>query len=166
MIDPNFRRVIVLIGHHDEEGAVGVVLNRPSETTVWEAVPTLGRLVGPEDRVFVGGPVQPQAAVLLAEFERPEVAEVLAFGRIGFVTGDVEADAIEGLGRVRVFAGYAGWGAGQLEAEMEQDSWIVEPAIPEDVFTDEPEQLWETVLRRKGGKFALMTTMPVDPSMN
>jgi putative transcriptional regulator len=166
LIDPNFRRAIVLIGHHDEEGAVGVVLNRPSETSVWEAVPTLGRLVGPEERVFVGGPVQPQAAVLLAEFERPEAAEVLAFGRVGFVTGDLEAESIEGLGRLRVFAGYAGWGAGQLEAEMEQDSWIVEPAMAEDVFTDAPEQLWERVLRRKGGKFALMTTMPIDPSMN
>jgi putative transcriptional regulator len=156
----------VLIAHHDEEGAVGVVLNRPSESTVWEAVPPLGRLVGPEERLYVGGPVQPQAAVLLAEFKRPEDAEVLAFGRIGFVTGDVDTGSVEGLSRVRIFAGYAGWGAGQLEAEMEQDSWIVEPARPQDVFTEEPEQLWETVLRRKGGKFALMQTMPIDPSMN
>ena len=166
LIDPNFRRAIVLIGHHDEEGAVGVVLNRPSETTVWDAVPSLGPLVGPEDLVFVGGPVQPQAAVLMAEFERPEEAEVLAFDRIGFVTGEVEAGSVEGLGRVRVFAGYAGWGAGQLEAEMEQESWITEPARPEDVFSDDPEQLWEAVLRRKGGKFALMATMPFDPSTN
>ena len=90
---------------------------------------------------------------------------MLAFGRIGFVTGVVDT-SVEGLSRVRIFAGYAGWGAGQLEAEMEQDSWIVEPARPEDVFTEEPEQLWETVLRRKGGKFALMATMPIDPSMN
>lgn len=166
LIDPNFRRTIVLVGHHDEEGAVGVVLNRPSETTVWEGVPPLGRLVGPEELLYVGGPVLPQAAVILAEFDRPEDAEVLAFERIGFVTGDVEPDAIGGLSRVRIFAGYAGWGAGQLEAEMAQDSWIVEPAQPEDVFTGDPEGLWATVLRRKGADFALMATMPVDPTMN
>ena len=65
-----------------------------------------------------------------------------------------------------MFAGYAGWGAGQLEAELEQDSWIVEPALPEDVFTDEPEQLWSSVLRRKGGRFAMLALMPFDPSMN
>ncbi|MFN2590265.1 MAG: YqgE/AlgH family protein [Actinomycetota bacterium] len=166
LVDPNFRRAIVLVGHHDEDGAVGVVLNRPSETSVWEAVPSLGRLVGPEETVFAGGPVQPQAAVVLAEFERPDDAEILAFGRVGFVTGEVESETIERILRARIFAGYAGWGAGQLEAEMEQNAWIAEPAHPEDVFTNDPDGLWATILRRKGGSFALMATMPFDPSLN
>jgi putative transcriptional regulator len=166
LIDPNFRRAIVLVGHHDEEGAVGVVINRPTEATVWDAVPDLGPLVRPEERVFVGGPVQPQGAVVLAEFEQPERAEVLAFGRVGFLVGEVDPGEIGGIERARVFAGYAGWGPGQLEVEMEQASWIVEPARPEDVFTDDPEALWGRILRRKGGDFALMATMPVDPSLN
>jgi putative transcriptional regulator len=166
LLDPNFRRTIVLVGHHDEEGAVGVVLNRPTEATVWDAVPQLGSLVGPEDVVFVGGPVQPQGAVVLAEFDEPERAELVAFGRVGFLVGEVDPQAVGGIGRARVFAGYAGWGAGQLEEEMDQASWIVEHARPEDVFTDEPDSLWGRILRRKGGDFALMATMPVDPSMN
>ena len=74
-----------------------------------------------------------------------------------------EAPAIR---RARVFAGYAGWSAGQLEAELEEPSWIVEPALREDVFADEPEGLWSGVLRRKGGQFALLATMPPNPSMN
>lgn len=166
LIDPNFRRTIVLVGHHDEEGAVGVVLNRPSETTVWEAVSVLGRLVGPEDLLYIGGPVQPEAAVVLAEFEDPAAAEVLALERIGFLTGDISSDEVPGIRRARIFAGYAGWGAGQLEAEMAGDAWIPEPARPEDVFADDPEALWAGVLRRKGGDAALMATMPVDPSTN
>ena len=166
LIDPNFRRTIVLVGHHDDDGAVGVVLNRPSETPVHEAVPPLAGLVGPDDPVFVGGPVQPQAAVVLAEFEHPNQAPALAFGTVGFLLGEVDPADIGGVRRARIFAGYAGWGPGQLEGEMEENAWVLEPALADDVFTDQPEHLWERVLRRKGGEFALMSTMPVDPSMN
>jgi putative transcriptional regulator len=166
LIDPNFRRTIVLVGHHDDDGAVGVVLNRPSETPVHEAVPPLAELVGPGDPVFVGGPVQPQAAVVLAELDREHPAQSLVFGTVGFLLGEVDPADIAGVRRARIFAGYAGWGPGQLEAEMEQNSWLLEPALPDDVFIDRPEQLWERVLRRKGGEFALMSTMPVDPSTN
>lgn len=166
LIDPNFRRAIVLVGHHDEEGAVGVVLNRPTEATVWDSVPQLGPLVGPEDRIFVGGPVQPQGAVVLAEFDQPDRAELLAFDRVGFLTGDVDAGVVDGIERARIFAGYAGWGPGQLEEEMQQDSWILERARADDVFTPAPDGLWADLLRRKGGDFALMATMPVDPTLN
>jgi putative transcriptional regulator len=166
LLDPNFRRAIVLVGHHDEEGAVGVVLNRPTEATVWDAVPQLGSLVGPEERVFVGGPVQPQAAVLLAEFDDPDRAGLLAFDRVGFLVGDLDPDDVGGIERARVFAGYAGWGPGQLEEEMEQASWILEPARPDDVFTTDPDALWVEILRRKGGDFVLMATMPADPTLN
>jgi putative transcriptional regulator len=164
--DPNFRRTVVLIGHHDEDGAVGIVLNRRSEVEVAEAAPPLSDLVGSGDLLFVGGPVQPQAAVVVADFEHPERAQVVAFGSIGFLPDETDEEQIGPLRRARVYAGYAGWGAGQLERELEEGSWIVEPATEEDVFTDEPEDLWSAVLRRKGPKYRLVATMPLDPSSN
>jgi len=165
LFDPNFRRTVVLIGEHNEEGALGVVINRPSPVRIDEAVAILSSLTGPEDRLFVGGPVQPQGAVILAEFEHPELAGILVFASIGFLVGDLPNTA-EGIRRARVFAGYAGWGAGQLEAEVEAGGWIVEPALAEDVFANDPEGLWSAVLRRKGGRYRLMSLMPFDPSMN
>jgi putative transcriptional regulator len=164
--DPNFRRTIVLVGHHDDEGAVGVVLNRASEVTVDEAAPPLSELVQPGDLLFLGGPVQPQSAVVLADFEDPARAEVLAFGSIGFFAGEGDPGDAHAIRQARVFAGYAGWGPGQLEAEMEEESWFVEEALPGDVFTPAPEGLWESVLRRKGPSFHLLSTMPVDPTSN
>lgn len=163
--DPNFRKTIVLIGHHDEDGAVGVVLNRSTDVSVAEAVPPLADLVPPDEPLFIGGPVQPEAAVVLADFEDPSVAQILALGSIGFLPEEVDPDEIGGIRRARVFSGYSGWGAGQLEAELEEGSWIVEPALPEDVFAD-PDQLWDRVLRRKGGEFSILRTMPIDPSQN
>jgi putative transcriptional regulator len=164
--DPNFRRAVVLVGHHDDGGAVGVVLNRASEVDVADAAPPLAELVLAGDRVFVGGPVQPQSAVVVADFQHPELAEVIAFGSIGFLPDGVDADVIGPLRRARVFAGYAGWGPGQLEREIEEGSWIVERARPEDVFTDRPDELWSDVVRRKGPEYRLIATMPLDPSLN
>src|SRR6478735_2998552 len=148
ILDPNFRRAVVFMTEHGDEGAMGLILNRAAETTVGEAVPDLAWLAG-DDIVHVGGPVSPQSVVVLAEFE----------------VQDTDALA-DGLGRRRVFAGHAGWGPGQLEAEMEEESWIVEPPVREDVFTDDPEDLWSRVLRRKGREYALLSTMPADPSLN
>jgi putative transcriptional regulator len=154
--DPNFERSVVLIGVHSEEGAMGVVLNRPSEVTVEES-----------DRVFVGGPVQPSSIVFLAEFLDPTPAGVLVLGRIGFPAPDAELDELSrATGRVRVFAGFAGWGEGQLEAEIADGDWIAQAALPEDVFTEVPERLWSSVLERKGGSYALVARMPPDPSLN
>ena len=166
LFDPNFRRTVVLIGHHDSEGAVGVVLNRPTEHAVEEAAPPLATLVPPGDRLYVGGPVQVEAAVVLADFERPEVAEVLAFGSVGFLPQEVNAEDLGPLRRARVFAGYAGWGPGQLEAEIDEESWLVVPATTEDVFTEDPERLWSAAVARSGPANRLLTTMPVDPSLN
>jgi putative transcriptional regulator len=165
LFDPNFRRAILLIADHDEQGAVGVVLNRPADVTVAEAAPELGDLVDPEERLFIGGPVQPQAAVVVAEFDDPSRASLLAFGSVGFLTGE-EPVTVGGIRRARVFAGYAGWGPGQLEQETEQDSWLTEAALPQDIFTPDPEQLWNSVVRRKGREFQLLATMPFDPSSN
>jgi putative transcriptional regulator len=164
--DPNFRRTVLLIGHHDEGGAVGVVLNRPTEVPVAEAVPALAGLVPRGDPLFVGGPVRPEAAVVVADFEHPELAEVLALGSIGFLPEESSVERIGGIRRARVYSGYAGWGAGQLEAELDQDSWIVEPALPEDVFAPQPDRLWDSVLRRKGREYDLVRLMPMDPSLN
>jgi putative transcriptional regulator len=164
--DPNFRQTVVLIGHHDEDGAVGVVLNRVTEHAVAEAAPPLAELVPGGDRLYVGGPVQPEAAVVLADFEEPEHADVVAFGSIGFLPQEVEPSELGPLRRARVYAGYAGWGAGQLEAELEEESWLITPATAEDVFTDDPRGLWSAVVRRLGPDYELMATMPVDPTMN
>jgi putative transcriptional regulator len=164
--DPNFRRTVLLIGHHDDEGAVGVILNRASETTVAEAVPPLRSLVPTDDPVFLGGPVQPDAAVVVADFVDPSVADFLAFDTIGFLPSETDPGVGGAVRRARVFAGYAGWGPGQLEAEMDEDSWIVEPARPSDVFSADPSRLWEEVLRRKGSSFDLLRLMPLDPTQN
>jgi putative transcriptional regulator len=166
LLDPNFRRAVVLIGHHDDEGAVGVVLNRESGLEVADVVPPLAGLVEPGERLFFGGPVSSQSAVVLADFQHPENAEVVAFDSVGFLPEETDADAIGGLRKARVFAGYAGWGAGQLEAELEEGSWLTEPAMPADVFTGDPEGLWSAVVRRKGPAFRLMSTMPFDPDLN
>ena len=164
--DPNFRRTVVLIGHHDEDGAVGVVLNQPLETTVEEAAPPLSPLVPPGESLFRGGPVQPEAAVVLADFADPERAGVLALETIGFLPEEGDTESLGGLRRARVFAGYAGWSAGQLEAEMAEDAWHAAPAVPGDVFTDDPEGLWSTAVGRLGPDFRLLSTLPVDPTLN
>jgi putative transcriptional regulator len=165
--DPNFERTVVLIGVHSEEGAMGVVLNRPSAVTVGEAAPQLEEAVGESDPVYIGGPVQPSSIVFLAEFLDPSPAGLIVLGRIGFPAPDAELEQIsEATERVRVFAGFAGWGEGQLEAEIDQGDWIADQAQPEDVFTDDPQQLWSNVLTRKGGSYALLARMPPDPSVN
>jgi putative transcriptional regulator len=164
--DPNFRRAVVLIGHHDDEGAVGVVLNRVSDVSVLEAAPAFVPLVDGEDVVYVGGPVQPQAAVVVADFDEPAGAGVLAFGSVGFLAGDADPETVTGVRRARLFAGYAGWGPGQLEAEIDDGSWIQEPARPDDVFAADAAGLWSAVLRRKGRQYEMLALMPVDPSLN
>lgn len=164
--DPNFRRSVVLIAHHDDEGAVGVVLNDRADVTVSEAIPQLSNLVPPDEPLFVGGPVEPQAAVVIADFEDPSVAQIIALGTIGFLPPESGPEVELGIRRARVFAGYAGWGSGQLEAEMREGSWIVEPARPDDVFPTDPSRLWDAVLRRKGSAFDLLRAMPFDPTMN
>jgi putative transcriptional regulator len=166
LFDPNFRRTVVLVGEHGEEGALGVVLNRPSAVTVADAVPPLAALVDEGDRVWFGGPVQPEAIVVLGEFGDPEQAAAVIVGSVGFLPAEVDPDELGALARVRVFAGYAGWGPGQLEGELAEDSWIVEEAVPDDVFWADPDSLWPAVLRRKGGPDSVLALMPPDPSVN
>jgi putative transcriptional regulator len=167
LLDPNFRRTVVLITEHNEEGAAGLVLNRPSLVEVAAAVPQLEELVEEDEQVWVGGPVEPAAVVVLAEFDDDAEPAVPILDGIGFAALDEGAEAIAAVTRRRrVFAGYAGWGGGQLEAELERDDWILEPARPDDVFAEDADGLWRAVLRRKGGIFELVARMPDDPSMN
>jgi putative transcriptional regulator len=167
LLDPNFVRTVVLIGVHSEDGAMGVVLNRPSTVTIGEAVPQLQDAVGALEPVYVGGPVQSSSVVFLAEFLDPSPAGLLVLGRIGFPAPDAGLDELaDATARRRVFAGHAGWGRGQLDAEVADGDWITDAAHPEDVFTDVPEELWTSVLRRKGGSYALIARMPLDPSVN
>jgi len=164
--DPNFRHTVVLIGAHSEEGALGVVLNRALDVTIDQAVPELIHLTGPEALLYQGGPVQPSQPVLLAELTDPRFADLEIFGPIGFITGITDDALRETIVRARIFGGYSGWGAGQLEDEMDADAWIVEKPQVDDVFTDEPETLWRRVLERKGPEYRLVSRMPYDVRVN
>jgi putative transcriptional regulator len=166
LVDPNFARTVVFITEHNEEGAMGIVLNRPSETSVESVVPELAEIAGGEP-VYVGGPVQPEALVLLADFSDPDAAAWIVVADVGLASADVDLDELAGtVRRGRVYAGYSGWGPGQLEAEMEIDSWIVEAPLPAELFPEDPATLWSDVLARKGGQYALIARMPADPSQN
>jgi putative transcriptional regulator len=167
LFDPNFRRAVVLVGEHGEEGAMGLVLNRPADVIVGDAVPPLAVVAGEESRVYVGGPVQPEAVLVLAEFDDPSVAATIVVGDVGFASSDDDLEALAGATRrARVFAGYAGWGPGQLESELEEESWLVEPADGVDLFPGSDDDLFASVLSRKGGTYRVLALMPEDPSTN
>jgi putative transcriptional regulator len=166
LADPNFERSVVLITEHNEEGAMGIVLNRPSDTAAGDVVPELAEIAGDEP-VYVGGPVQPDAIVLLAEFVDPEAAAWIVVADVGLAGAESELDELaQAVRRGRLYAGYSGWGPAQLDAELELDSWIVEPPLPAELFPDRPETLWSDVLDRKGGQYKLIARMPDDPSQN
>ncbi len=165
--DPNFARSVVLMVDHGEEGALGVVLNRATETRAAEAAEELVSLVGEEEPLHVGGPVQTSAIVVVAEFEEDDPAAVIATGSIGLLSSGADMDDVaDRLGRARAFAGFAGWGPAQLDDEIGREDWIIAPAAPGDVFTADPEGLWSTVLSRLGPRYALVARMPPDPGLN
>lgn len=166
LLDPNFRRAVVLVTEHTEEGAAGLVLNRPSLVEVAAAVPQLETVVDDDEQVWEGGPVEPEAVLVLGEFLDPGEAAVPLFESLGFPSLDEPDEIVSATTRRRVFAGYAGWGAGQLEEELANEDWILEQAFADDAFTDQPNELWRDVLSRKGGIYELVARMPEDPSLN
>ena len=166
LYDPNFRHTVVLIGAHDDGGAVGVVLNRALDVEVVDAIAPLAGVAGPGAHLYEGGPVEPNLPVLLAELSDTIHADLLVFGGVAFLTGDVSDEARDAIVRARVYAGHSGWGPGQLEEELAADAWIVEPARVEDVFTNDPEGLWKAVLERKGPEYRTISMMPFDPRVN
>jgi len=163
LVDPNFFKTVVFVLQHDSDGAVGVVLNRPSEELVEHHLPEWVRRIEDPPLVFIGGPVEPAVAIGMVRSDRP--LEPTALTGVGMV--DLGSDPAAGSpGPVRVFSGYAGWGAGQIEAELEEGAWLVVAAEPDDIFSGDPGLLWSTVLRRQGGRVAMLATFPSDLSLN
>jgi putative transcriptional regulator len=169
--DPNFDRTVVLLVAHETGGALGVVLNRATEVAVADVLGGWGDLAGEPAVLFEGGPVQPESAICLAR-SRPEVTKrITGFHRVAGTLGTVDLsgdperlrDSVAGI---RVFAGYSGWSAGQLEEEIAAGSWFVFDALPSDPFINRPDDLWAMVLRRQGDILAAVAHFPPDPSLN
>ena len=166
--DPNFDRTVILLLQHDEvDGAMGLVLNRPSGLPIEEELGAWGEKAAPPDEVFIGGPVQPEVAIALGWLapghEAPEGVQPVLDDRIGVVDLRRQPADMPELTAVRVFAGYAGWGGGQLEHEIERGDWFVVDARADDVFSAAPDALWGDVLHRQGGTFR---TISPDPTLN
>ena len=173
--DPNFRRTVVLIVEHEEiEGTLGVVLNRPTTVGVGQVLEQWTELATEPSVVFRGGPVAPNSALALALVlgkDEPVGWRALdgapALARLGLLDLDTPPGLLATeISNLRVYAGYAGWSPGQLEAEIDEGAWYVLPAEPSDVFAAEPEQLWRSVLHRQDGDIAFLATYPDDPSLN
>lgn len=169
LLDPNFVRTVVLICRHDEDGALGLVLNRPTDIPVGEHLPGWTEALAPPEVVFVGGPVQPEMAVGLARRSPGSLPAgwTEVGGDIGLVDlGETPGDAVGHLDVLRVFAGYAGWSAGQLDFEAASEDWFVVDTADDDLFSGEAAGLWRGVLRRQPGQLALYADFPLDPSGN
>jgi putative transcriptional regulator len=168
--DDNFHRTVVLVLEHGTEGAVGVVLNRPSHTQLEQIAAPLAPLAAPPGMVHVGGPVAPSAAICLGRIregtEGPGASRL--FGRLASVDLDVPAEELgELVDRIRLFAGYAGWDAGQLDAEMAQGAWFAVKRSDEDALCPDPTGLWRAVLRRQRRQsLAMLASYPDDPANN
>jgi putative transcriptional regulator len=169
--DGNFDRTVIYMLEHHGDGALGVVINRPTEESLAEPLERWADLQANPPQVFEGGPVEPDALIALALSNTPlsDATDELSpvSGRVA--SADLSADpAFVGgvVSAVRVFRGYAGWGPGQLEGEIEAGAWLVLDALPDDVFASEPGSLWRQVLRRQGGRLAWLATAPDDLSAN
>ena len=168
LADPNFRRAVVLMLEHSDEGALGLVLNRPTPLVAREALPgALADAMPGDERVHQGGPVQPEAVIVLADFADATLAASVAFDEVGIVNPDADASRLdEGVRAIRAYGGYAGWGEGQLEREIAEEAWIDASPRRDDVFGGDPDGLWSRVLERKGGRWRLIARMPENPSVN
>jgi putative transcriptional regulator len=166
--DPNFFRTVVLMLEHDAEGALGLVLNRPTDYRIASALPPWAGAVSEPDVVFVGGPVAPETALALGRL-RAGATEAPGWRRLFDTVGVVDLEATPlatDVLDVRIFAGYAGWAAGQLEAELAQDAWLVLEASEADTTTGDPDTLWSAVLRRQPGSLSWLAAYPDEPAWN
>lgn len=172
LADPNFARAVVLLLDADPGGCLGVVLNRPSEVEVGSVLADWAGIGPGPDVLFRGGPVEPDCALGVARVaEDVTGAEPMGWRRVAGSTGLVDLDTpvavvADALGALRIFAGYAGWSPGQLEEEIAEGAWYVVDGEPGDAFLASPEDLWTRVLRRQGGRMAMLATLPADPRMN
>ncbi|CUR59492.1 conserved hypothetical protein [metagenome] len=170
LIDPNFADTVVLILDTDTNGALGVVLNRPSPVPVIEVLGDWCDVVTDPVVLYRGGPVSTDGALAVGRLADPDEEPVgwrTVVGDLGIVDLDTPVELVDGtLGGLRIFAGYAGWGAGQLEGEIDEGSWYVVDSEPGDVFGEDVSELWRVVLRRQPGELAWISTRPADPALN
>lgn len=175
LVDPNFDRTVLLVLAHGEDGALGVILNRPSDTEVADVLEQWAGRAVPPARMFVGGPVGRDSVICVARVPAPAALQAMAgddvwqavAGDLGTLDLDTDADRLDDtVSELRIFVGYAGWSGGQLEAELLAGGWWVLDALPGDPFTPDPAELWSRVLRRQGGDLALVSGYPPDPSLN
>ncbi|MFI6704111.1 YqgE/AlgH family protein [Streptomyces sp. NPDC050509] len=169
LADPNFERAVVLLLDHDDEGSLGVVLNRPTPVGVGDILEPWGGLAGDPGVVFQGGPVSLDSALGLAVIPGDEgpLGWRRVHGAIGLVDLETPPELLaRALGSLRIFAGYAGWGPGQLEGELREGAWYVVESEPGDVSSPRPENLWRAVLRRQRSGLAMVATYPDDASLN
>lgn len=170
LVDPNFANAVVLLLDHDGDGSLGVVINRPSAITVASVLPDWAASVDPPEVLFEGGPVSTDAALAVAlvpDAGSDPIGFRCLFGRTGIIDLDTPPEVLApAITRMRVFAGYAGWGSGQLESEIEEGSWYVVDSTAHDIFDAEPRALWSAVLRRQPGSLAWVSTRPADPTLN
>ena len=173
--DPNFKRAVVLIvEHEDEQGTLGVVLNRPTAIGVGQVLEQWTELATEPSVVFRGGPVAPNSALALAMIpgkDEPVGWRALdgapSVARLGLLDLDTPPGLLAPtITSLRVYAGYAGWSPGQLDAEIAEGAWYVLTAEPGDVFVADPGLLWRQVLRRQDGDLAFVATYPDDPTLN
>jgi putative transcriptional regulator len=170
LTEPTFSRTVVqLLQHTEQDGALGVVVNRPTEAPLADVLPGWALLAPDPVVVFGGGPVQPSVAICLGRLslgavEEPSCVPVPGAPWLG--TLDLDLDPADPVQEVRVFSGYAGWSAGQLEAEVEEGGWWVVDALPGDCFSSRPELLWRQVLRRQPMPLLLAASYPDDPTLN
>lgn len=170
--DRNFRRSVVYVIHHRDEGTLGVVLNRPSEVAVHDVLPKWGEHATAPQSLFVGGPVEQRTAICLVALragqDQTGIGGIVGVrGPVGLVDLDSDPEQLAPKARgLRFFAGYAGWDSGQLAGEIERGDWIVAPALPDDVIADPGQELWGHVLRRQGPPLAFLATHPGDVKLN
>ncbi len=163
-----FHRTVVLICHHDQEGAFGLVVNHPSETTVGEAIVADLPEVVKEQKLYIGGPVQSTAlSFLQSDAFLPEANVMPGLNLDHSLDELIEfGDSFSKSRKLKIFAGYAGWSPGQLDDEMKRGSWLTHQASIKQVFSEDPENLWRIILRKKGWECKLMADSPDDLSWN
>lgn len=167
--DPNFERTVILMIDHTPEGALGLVLNRPTDLSVAGALPAWDHLATAPAVLHVGGPVEERSGWCLARVrsvaDRPGFVPVL--GDLGLL--DLELDPTEVASAayaLRLYAGYSGWGPGQLDEELAEEAWFVVDAEPDDPFLPEGRSLWQRILARQGGALGRISLFPPHPSLN
>lgn len=169
LYDPNFRQAVVLVCEHNAEGSMGLVINRPTELVLTEALHQL-TAGDRDDVIYSGGPVQPDHLLILIRSTQEPASSHHVFNDVylgtdlatlqSLIAQTVPDEAFRG------YAGYAGWGAGQLDTELAANSWIVIPGDSKWIFDSDPKIVWPELMRSLGPRYAFYADMPRDPTLN